>query len=78
MLHEDLSVLLDWLVEEAVGDGEMLSRASILAIEKEPFEVCSELGGLGVLELLEELSLVAVAALFLPASTWEVIIGAEI
>ena len=75
MLQEVLSVLLDWLTEEAEGDGEMLSLARILAIENEPLdEDCSE-PGLEPLELLDGLS----AALFLPASSCEVvIIGAEI
>lgn len=100
-LQEDLSVLLLmllllqvswlWLLQvlegAAAGDGEVLSLASMLAMEKEePLEDCSELG-LGALEeLVERLSLLllllllqwaATIGLFFPESTCEVTMGAE-
>lgn len=73
--EEDLSVLvlLELLLEEeAVGEGEMLSLARMLAMENEPLEV-SELD----LEV-EEVEALLLSSFFLPASSWEVMMGAEI
>ena len=70
MLQAGFSTVLLLLVVEAVGEGEMLSLARMLAMEKDPLLLCSA----GVWELLVLPSL-ETAAVFLPVVTCEVMIG---